>query len=49
MIRLDLSSGPKWLDLGPGLRLHLLPVTTAIMVAARNDPVVEALPVIHPH
>lgn len=43
MIRLDLSAGPKWLDLGAGLRLHVLPVTTAIMVAARNDPAVEAL------
>ena len=44
MIRLDLSSEPKWLDLGHGLRLHVLPITTAIMVAARNDPAVEALP-----
>ena len=44
MIRLDLSTKPRWLDLGPGLRLHVLPVTTAIMVAARNDPAVEALP-----
>jgi hypothetical protein len=44
MIRLDLSSKPHWLDLGVGLRLHVLPVTTAIMVAARNDPAVEALP-----
>ena len=44
MIRLDLSAGPKWLDLGAGLRLQVLPVTTAIMVAARNDPAVEALP-----
>src|SRR5690606_32300773 len=44
MIRLDLSSAPKWLDLGAGLRLHVLPVTTAIMVAARNDPAVDALP-----
>ena len=44
MIRLDLSATPKWLDLGSGLRLHVLPVTTAIMVAARNDPAVEALP-----
>ena len=44
MIRLDLSSEPKWLDLGHGLRLHVLPITTAIMVAARNDPEVEALP-----
>ncbi len=44
MIRLDLSTKPRWLDLGSGLRLHALPVTTAIMVAARNDPAVEALP-----
>jgi len=44
MIRLDLSAAPKWLDLGSGLRLHVLPVTTAIMVAARNDAAVEALP-----
>ncbi|SFZ84420.1 hypothetical protein SAMN02983003_2000 [Devosia enhydra] len=44
MIRLDLSAEPKWLDLGAGLRLHVLPVTTAIMVAARTDPAVEALP-----
>jgi len=44
MIRLDLSTKPRWLDLGSGLRLHVLPVTTAIMVAARNDPTVEALP-----
>ena len=44
MIRLDLSTEPKWLDLGSGLRLLVLPVTTATMVAARNDPAVEALP-----
>lgn len=44
MIRLDLSTTPRWLDLGHGLRLQVLPVTTAIMVAARNDPDVEALP-----
>ena len=44
MIRLDLSSAPQWLDLGAGLRLAVLPVTTAVMVAARNDHAVEALP-----
>ena len=44
MIRLDLSSAPQWLDLGSGLRLQVLPVTTAIMVAARNGPGIEALP-----
>src|SRR5690606_1674513 len=44
MIRLDPSTEPKWLDLGSGLRLLVLPVTTATMVAARNDPTVESLP-----
>jgi hypothetical protein len=44
MIRLDLAAGPHWLELVPGLRLQLLPVTTAIMVAARSDPAVADLP-----
>ena len=44
MIRLDLSAGPHWLDLGHGLRLQVRPVTTAVMVAARSDPGVAALP-----
>lgn len=37
MIRLNLSSEPRWLDLGGGLRLQLAPVSTAIMAAARSD------------
>jgi hypothetical protein len=44
MIRLDLSAGPHWLDLVPGLRLQVRPVTTAVMVAARSDPGVADLP-----
>ena len=44
MIRLDLAAGPHWLELAPGLRLQLLPVTTAVMVAARSDPGVANLP-----
>ena len=43
MIRLDLSNEPAWLDLGHGVRLHLHPLTTAMMVASRNDPAVAAL------
>ena len=43
MIRLDLSNEPAWLDLGHGVRLHLQPLTTAMMVASRNDPSVAAL------
>lgn len=44
MIRLDLSREPGWLDLGHGVRLHVLPLTTALMVASRSDAQVEALP-----
>jgi hypothetical protein len=43
MIRLDLTNEPAWLDLGHGVRLHLQPLTTAMMVASRNDPAVTAL------
>ena len=44
MLRLDLTSEPRWLDLGHGVRLRTAPLTTALMVAARSDPAVEALP-----
>ena len=44
MLRLDLTAEPRWLDLGHGVRLRLASLTTALMVAARNDPTVEALP-----
>ena len=43
MIRIQLSPEPQWLDLGHGVRLHLLPLTTALMVATRSDPAVQAL------
>ena len=43
MIRINLSPEPQWLDLGHGVRLLLLPLTTALMVAARSDPAVRAL------
>jgi hypothetical protein len=44
MIRLNLTAAPEWLDLAPGLRLHVAPLTTALMVSARADPLIEALP-----
>jgi hypothetical protein len=44
MIRLDLSREPGWLDLAHGVRVHALPLTTALMVASRSDAQVEALP-----
>jgi len=43
MLRLDLSNTPNWLELMPDLRVQLTPLTTALMVAARNDDDVTAL------
>jgi hypothetical protein len=44
MIRLNLTAAPKWLDLAPGLRLLVGPLSTALMVSARADPAIEASP-----
>lgn len=45
MIRLNLTATPEWLDLAPGLRLLVSPLTTALMVSARADPAIETLPI----
>lgn len=37
MLRLNLKTGPEWIDLGHGVRLCVAPLTTAIMMAARKD------------
>jgi hypothetical protein len=42
MIRLNLTATPKWLDLAPGLRLLVGPLSTALMVSARADPAIVA-------
>ena len=44
MIRLNLTASPEWLELAPGLRLLVGPLTTALMVSARADPAIEAMP-----
>ena len=44
MIRLNLTTTPQWLDLAPGLRLRVAPLTTALMVSARADATLESLP-----
>jgi hypothetical protein len=44
MLRLDLARDPYWLDLGHGVRLHVEPLTTALMAAARGDAALAALP-----
>lgn len=43
MIRINLSPEPQWFELGHGVRLQLLPLTTALMVATRSDAAVQAL------
>ena len=43
MIRINLFPEPQWLDLGHGVRLQLLPLTTALMVATRSDLAVQDL------
>ena len=43
MIRLNLTATPQWLDLAPGLRLLVGPLTTALMVSARADMAIENL------
>ncbi|MDP5308435.1 hypothetical protein [Paracoccus spongiarum] len=44
MLTLDLTNEPRWHDLAPGVRVRLRPLTTALMVATRSDPDVEAVP-----
>ena len=44
MIRLNMTAKPQWLELAPGLRLLVGPLTTALMVSARADPAIEAMP-----
>jgi len=44
MLSLDLTNTPHWHDLAPGVRAELRPLTTALMVATRSDPAVEAVP-----
>jgi hypothetical protein len=43
MIRIELSPEPHWVDIGHGVKLKLLPLTTALMVATRADPAVQDL------
>ncbi len=41
MLTLDLTHAPRWVELIPGLRVQLRPLTTALMVAARADPALD--------
>lgn len=44
MLTLDLTKAPRWHDLVAGVRVQLRPLTTALMVATRGDPDIEAVP-----
>lgn len=44
MLTLDLTNTPRWHDLGPGVRVQLRLLTTALMVATRSDNALEAVP-----
>jgi hypothetical protein len=44
MLTLDLTNAPRWHTLASGVRVQLRPLTTALMVATRSDPVVEMVP-----
>jgi hypothetical protein len=44
MIRLILKREPHWLDLGHGVRVHVRPCTTALMMAARAQTQRTSLP-----
>ncbi len=44
MLTLDLDRTPRWHDLAPGVGVQLRPLTTALMVATRSDPAIEAVP-----
>jgi hypothetical protein len=37
MLRLNLKTGPEWLDLGHSVEILVTPMTTALMMAARKD------------
>jgi hypothetical protein len=44
MIRLNLSTSARWITLLPGLRIHIAPITTAVMASARSDIAASELP-----
>lgn len=37
MLRLDLTAGPRWIDIMPGVRFEVLPFTTALMLEAQAE------------
>ena len=44
MLKLDMKPGLRWLDLGQGVSVQVKPATTQLMMAARKDQDLLALP-----
>lgn len=44
MLQLNLSNEPQWLELVEGVRVHVRPLTTALMVSTRSDPAIAEMP-----
>ncbi len=45
MLRLNLNTRPAWLDLFPGIRVKVRPITSALITEAARDPEMKGLPV----
>jgi hypothetical protein len=43
MLRINLASEPRWIDLGHGVRVEVIPLTSGLVAAAKTDPSVESL------
>jgi len=43
MLKLNLSSDPRWVDLAGSVRIKARPLSSAMMLAARSEPRVTAL------
>lgn len=43
MLKLNLSNESRWIDLAGGVKIKVKPLTSAMMLAARNNPRVVAL------
>jgi hypothetical protein len=48
MIRLNLTCKPKWLDLGHGVRVLALPLTSAVLLSLRGDLALEDAKLLSP-
>jgi len=38
MLRLSLKTEPEWIEIWPGVRLKVRPVTSSVIAAAKSDP-----------